>query len=91
MNLRAEKIFPKQFTDMNWLTRIENPLKISIGSPLKDSARFVPEFAVTNSQISMNRRNLPKSRPGPLILLLVSTIMTSSTNVFGRKRTNAAR
>ena len=91
MNLRAENIFSKQFPDMNWLTQIEHPLKISILFLLKYSAWFVPGFAVINSQIPMNQKNSPKSRSRPLILLLVSTIMTSLEKVLGRKRENYVR
>ena len=91
MNLRSEQILPKQFPDIYRLTKIEHPLKISIGFLLKYSARFVPGFDVINSQIPMNRRNSPKSISGPLILLLVSTRMTSSKKVLVRKRKNAVR
>ena len=83
-NLIADQILSKLFPDMNWMTRTEHPLKISIGFLLKYSGRFVPGFSVINSQIPTNRRNPLKSRPGPLIFLLESTRMTSSTNIFGK-------
>ena len=91
MNLRAEKILSKIFPDIDLLTQIEHPLKISIWFSLKYSACFVPDFYVINTQISINQRNSPKSRSGTLIILLVSTRMTSSTIVLGRKRKNAVR
>ena len=91
MNLKAEQIFSKQFPYMNWLTQIEHPLKISIGFLLKYFVKFVTGFAVINIQIPMNPRNSPKSILGTLILPLVSTIMTSSTKVLVRNRTNAVR
>ena len=59
VNLIAEHIISKRFTDIHWLTRIEHPLKISIGFSLKYSAQFVPGFAAINSQIPMNWRNSP--------------------------------
>ena len=57
---------------MNWLTRIEHPLKISIGFFLKYSAWFVTGFFVINIQIKMNWRKSLKSISGNSILLLVS-------------------
>ena len=81
----------KKIPDIHWLTQIEHPLKMSIIFSLKYSAQFVTGFAVTNSQIPMNRRNPPKSRSGPLLILLVSNIMISSTKFVGRKRTKFVR
>ena len=91
MNLREEQIISKLFTDIQWLTQFEHPLKISIGFLLKFSAQFVPVFYVINIQIQINWRNSPRSISGPLTILLVSIIMTSSTKVFGRNSTNAVR
>ena len=91
VNLRSEHILSKRLPDINLLTKVEHPLKRFIGFLLKYSAQFVPGFYVINSQIPTNRRNSPKSRSGPLIILLVSTIMTSTTKVFVRKSTNAVK
>ena len=79
MNLKAEKILSKLFPDINWLTKIEHPLRIFIGFFLKYPPQFVPGFAVVNGHIPMNWRKSPNSISGPLIILLVSTIMASST------------
>ena len=38
VNFRAEQILSKLLPYINWSTRIEHPLKISIGSSLKYSA-----------------------------------------------------
>ena len=57
VNLIAEQIISKQFTDIYWLTQIEHPLKISIRFLIKYSAQFVPGFDFINSQIPINWRN----------------------------------
>ena len=89
MDLRSDQILSKRFPGIHLLTHIDHPQIISIGFSLKYSAQFVPGFAVTNSQIPMNQRNSPKSISGPLLILLISTRMTSSTKVVGRKRKNS--
>ena len=81
MKLIAEQILSKILPEINWLTGIDHPLKISIRFFLSYSARFVPGFAVNNSQIPMNRRNSPKSVSGTLIILLLSTRMTSTKKI----------
>ena len=63
--LREEQIPSKLLPCINWLTQIENSLKISIGISLKYSNRFVPSFSFINSQIPINQRNLSKSILGP--------------------------
>ena len=90
VNLRAEQILSKSLTDMNLLTQIENLLKIYIEFLLKYSVQFMTGFDVINIHIPMNRSNLTNSIAGPLIILLFSTRMTSTTKVFGRKSKNAA-
>ena len=91
VNLRAEKILSKRLPDINWLTKIDHPLKRFIGFFIKQSDQFVPGFDVINIQIPMNRKKSPKSRSGHLIVLLVSIGMNSTTKVFGRNSTNALR
>ena len=91
VNLGAEQILSKLFPDINWLTQIEHPLKISIGFSLKQSVQFVPGFSVINIHTPINRRNSTNSIPGPLFSQLVSTKMTSPTELFGKNRTNAVR
>ena len=50
VNLISEQIISKLLSDMNRLTLIEIPPKISIMFFIKYSARFLPWFAVVNSQ-----------------------------------------
>ena len=71
-----------EMVDTNWA-----PTEKYIGFLLKYSDQFVQGFSVIDIHILMNRRNSPKSRLGPLIILLVSTIMNSPTkNLVERGR-----
>ena len=70
MSLIADDIFSKKIPDMNWLTKLDHPLKRSIGFSLKHSARFVPGFFCINRQIPLNQRNLMISVSLPLIIIL---------------------
>ena len=74
----------KLLLDINWFTITVHTPKRSIGVSLQYSVHFLPVLYVI--KISMTRRNSPDSGTGPLILLLVYTIMTSSTKHLGRKR-----
>ena len=87
-NFIADEMFSKLFTDINWLTQIEHPLKISIGFGLKYSTWYVPGFAVIGSHILINHRNSLNPRSVTLIPMLVFTIITLLTKYFSRKRTN---